>query len=233
MSSRYPHNLKAADILAENTQALSAVDALAQTLRKRILSGEFQPGEFLRDVKMAEEYATSRHTFRVAARTLVVQGLLRQIPNRGFFVPSFGPDDIVDITRLRGILEGEAVRMIVLTGNIPKSAIEAVQFMHDAKTLDDRSALVAADQTFHHAIIDACGSERLKNSYSILESEIELLLVQRQDFYENPKEMADEHTKLINSLKTRHFETARSAFLEHWSDLQIKLLGRDASKLVR
>lgn len=178
----------------------------------------------MRDVKMAEEYSTSRHTFRVAARSLVVQGLLRQVPNRGFFVPAYEADDIVDITRLRGILEGEAVRMITLTGVIPQAAIKAVQFMRDAGSLDDRSALVAADQGFHHAIVDACGSERLKRSYAILESEIELLLVQRQDFYGDATEMADEHEKLISSLRTRHFETARAAFLEHWNDLQEKLL---------
>jgi DNA-binding GntR family transcriptional regulator len=204
----------------------SAVDTLAAALGKRILDGEFHPGEFLRDVKMAEEYATSRHTFRVAARTLVVQGLLRQIPHRGFFVPDFGPDDIVDITRLRGVLEGEAIRMIVLTGIIPPAAIAAVDFMRQSRTLDDRSALVTADRDFHRAIVDASGSERLKRSYDSLESEIGLLLVQRQTFYSNASQMADEHDRLIDSLRSRHYETARAAFLEHWNDLQLKLLSR-------
>jgi len=202
----------------------SAVDTLATALGKRILDGEFRPGEFLRDVKMAEEYATSRHTFRVAARTLVVQGLLRQIPNRGFFVPDFGPDDIVDITRLRGVLEGEAIRMIVLTGIIPPAAIAAVDFMRQARNLDDRSALVTADRDFHRAIVEASGSERLKRSYDSLESEIGLLLIQRQTFYSDASQMTDEHDRLVDSLRSRHYETARAAFLEHWNDLQIKLL---------
>ena len=93
----------------------SAVETLVHALRRRILSGDFRPGEFLRDVKMCEEHSTSRHTFRTAAQVLVTQGLLRQIPNRGFMVPEFGPDDIVDITRVRGAIEGEAIRLIVLT----------------------------------------------------------------------------------------------------------------------
>jgi len=202
----------------------SAVEVLTHALRRRILSGDFRPGEFLRDVKMCEEHSTSRHTFRTAAQVLVTQGLLRQIPNRGFVVPEFGPDDIVDITRVRGAIEGEAIRLIVLTGVIPSQALEAVDVMHGSNLSSDRSVLVAADRDFHRAIIAASGSVRLKRTYSDLEGEIELLLAQRQDFYATAEEMAEEHERLINCLRSRHYDTARDAFQEHWEDLQIKLL---------
>jgi DNA-binding GntR family transcriptional regulator len=203
---------------------VSAVEILSHALRRRILSGDFQPGEFLRDAKMCEEHSTSRHTFRTAAQVLVTQGLLRQIPNRGFVLPEFGPDDIVDITRVRGAIEGEAIRLIVLTGGIPPLAVEAVEVMHASTLSSDRSALVTADRDFHRAIIAASGSARLKRAYSNLEGEIELLLVQRQAFYGTAEEMALEHERLVKSLRSRHFDTAREAFKEHWEDLQIKLL---------
>lgn len=203
---------------------LSAVDTLAQDLRRRILSGDFQPGEFLRDARMCEEHSTSRHTYRTAAQALVTQGLLRQIPNRGFVLPEFGPDDIVDITRVRGAIEGEAIRLIVLTGVIPPLALDAIAVMHASTLSSDRSALVTADRDFHRAIVAASGSTRLMRTYSGLEGEIELLLVQRQDFYGTAEEMALEHERLINSLRSRHYDTAREAFREHWDDLQIKLL---------
>ncbi|TPL71481.1 GntR family transcriptional regulator [Mesorhizobium sp. B2-3-15] len=203
---------------------VSAVDILAQDLRRRILSGAFQPGEFLRDARMCEEHSTSRHTYRAAAQLLVTQGLLRQIPNRGFMLPEFGPDDIVDITRVRGAIEGEAIRLIVQTGGIPPLALEAVEVMRASTLSSDRSALVTADRDFHRAIIAASGSARLERAYSILEGEIELLLVQRQAFYGTAEEMALEHERLVKSLRSRHFDTAREAFKEHWEDLQIKLL---------
>jgi DNA-binding GntR family transcriptional regulator len=203
---------------------LSAVEILVQDLRRRILSGDFRPGEFLRDARMCHEHSTSRHTYRTAAQALVTQGLLRQIPNRGFMLPVFGPDDIVDITRVRGAIEGEAIRLIVLTGVIPPMALEAVQVMHTSTLSSNKSALVTADRDFHRAIVAASGSTRLMRTYSGLEGEIELLLVQRQDFYSTAEEMASEHERLISSLKSRHNETARVAFTEHWEDLQIKLL---------
>jgi hypothetical protein len=61
-------------------------------------------------------------------------------------------------------------------------------------------------------------------TYSGLEGEVELLLVQRQAFYGTAEEMALEHERLVKSLRSRHFDTAREAFKEHWEDLQIKLL---------
>ena len=204
--------------------SLSAVEMLAGDLRHRILSGVFQPGEFLRDARMCEEHSTSRHTYRSAAQMLVNQGLLHQIPNRGFMLPEFGPDDIVDITRVRGAIEGEAIRLIVLTGVIPPQALEAVAVMHASTLSSDQPALVAADRDFHRAIVSASGSARLMRAYTNLEGEIELLLIQRQAFYGTAEEMAQEHERLVQSLRSRHFDTAREAFKEHWEDLQIKLL---------
>lgn len=222
----HPHAMKRAEDRETDAGSapVSAVDLLTHALRQRILSGDFQPGEFLRDIKMCEEHATSRHTFRTAAQVLVTQGLLRQIPNRGFMLPEFGPDDIVDITRVRGAIEGEAIRLIVLTGIIPPAAHAAVAVMQASTLTADKSTLVAADRDFHRAIIDASGSPRLKRTYAGLEGEIELLLVQRQGFYGTAEEMAEEHERLIVSLKSRHYDTARKAFQEHWEDLQIKLL---------
>lgn len=203
---------------------LSAVEALAAKLKARILNGDFEPGEFLRDVKMAEEYEVARNTFRSAAQLLVSFGLLLKVPNRGFCIPEFGPDDIVDIARLRGVLETEAVRMIILNGTVPADALDAVERLRNTAPDTPRSDIVTADGDFHRAIIRASGSARLQRSYAMLESEIELLLVLQQPCYEDPKQIVKDHEHLIACLRSRDFETARIAFVEHWEDLSAKLL---------
>lgn len=210
----------------------SIVRELADKLKTHILNGRFKPGEFLRDLRMAEEYEVSRNTFRSAAQLLVSYGILRQATNRGFYVPEFGPDDIVDVTRLRAVLEAEAVKMIVLNGKIPDDAIKAVERLRNMPPDAPRSLLVTADRDFHRAIIAASGSDRLQRCYEMLECEIELLLVQRQDHYEDSQAIVSEHEHLIACLKTRDFETARDAFFEHWDDLRIKLLRSEAGKLL-
>ncbi|ROM33922.1 GntR family transcriptional regulator [Pseudomonas poae] len=207
-----------------NPTKLSAVEALSVKLKARILNGDFEPGEFLRDIKMAEEYGVARNTFRSAAQLLVSFGLLLKVPNRGFCIPEFGPDDIVDIARLRGVLETEAVRMIILNGSVPVDALNAVEKLRNAAPDAPRSDIVTADGDFHRAIIRASGSARLQRSYAMLESEIELLLVLQQPCYEDPKQIVADHEHLIACLRSRDFETARAAFVEHWEDLSTKLL---------
>ncbi|WP_082992356.1 GntR family transcriptional regulator [Paraburkholderia tropica] len=209
----------------------SMVAALVERLKIDILNGTFKSGEFLRDLKMVDRYDVSRNTFRSAAQYLVSHGILRQAANRGFFVPEFGPDDIVDITRLRGVLEVEAVRLIVESGRVPDEALAAVDVLRNAPPDAPRSLLVMADRDFHRAIIASSGSPRLTRSYEMLESEIELLLVQRQDHYGDPNDIVREHEHLIACLRSRHFETARAAFVEHWEDLRDKLLRSEAQKL--
>jgi DNA-binding GntR family transcriptional regulator len=203
---------------------LSAVEALAEKLKARILNGDFAPGEFLRDIKMADEYEVARNTFRSAAQLLVSFGLLLKVPHRGFCIPEFGPDDIVDIARLRGVLETEAVRMIILNGTVPEDALAAVEKLRNAAPDAPRSEVVMADGDFHRAIVHASGSARLQRSYAMLESEIELLLVLQQPCYEDPKQIVADHEHLIACLRSRDFETARTAFVEHWQDLSTKLL---------
>ena len=61
----------------------SIVTEVADKLKTHILNGRFKPGEFLRDIRMAEEYQVSRHTFRSAAQLLVSDRILRQAANRG------------------------------------------------------------------------------------------------------------------------------------------------------
>lgn len=200
----------------------TVVESVAAALRGRILAGEFAPGSFLRDVRMAEEHETSRHTFRAAARLLVADGLLRQEAFRGFYVPEFGPDDIVDITRMRALLEGEAVRTITQFGEIPPDALSALEVMR--RRPKDTAALVTADRDFHRAIVNAGRSERLSKGYVAIEVELELLLTQRQGFYHDPGQMYEEHRELIVGLKSRVADVALKAFQIHWSDLQSKLL---------
>ncbi len=173
---------------------------------------------------MAEEYEVARNTFRSAAQLLVSFGLLLKVPHRGFCIPQFGPDDIVDIARLRGVLETEAVRMIILNGTVPADALDAVERLRNAAPDTPRSDIVTADGDFHRAIIRASGSARLQRSYAMLESEIELLLVLQQPCYEDPKQIVKDHEHLIACLRSRDFETARTAFVEHWEDLSAKLL---------
>ena len=61
----------------------SVVDALANALRSRILSGDLAPGAPLRETVLSDAYEVSRHTLRAALRVLASEGLSKKCTMSG------------------------------------------------------------------------------------------------------------------------------------------------------
>jgi len=85
-------------------------ERLVLALRKRILDGEFSPGERLTELGLVSLLQASRTPIRLALERLANEGLLDAIPAGGFRLRSFGLADIRDAIEIRGVLEGTAVR---------------------------------------------------------------------------------------------------------------------------
>lgn len=204
--------------------APTAVDHVAEHLRHYVIDGHIFSGEYLRDVPMAAKLGVSRNTFRAAAQLLVRQGVLRQTTNRGFSVPTFAADDIVDATRFFAMHELEAIRTIVDSGDIPTRAIRISEQLRDAHADTPTSLLMRRDNEFHRAIVLASRSTRLLQSYKTVEFEIELMLVQYLQSLPITDEYASRHDHLIVCLEARNFEAASEEMLEYWECLRIRLL---------
>ena len=197
---------------------VSTVDAVASELGKRVLDGSLPPGTFIREVQVAEQYGVARHTVRAATQMLVSEGLLRRAPNRGVHVPVLNSEDVVDIFRLRGALESEAVRLLVGTGSPPVGAVAASQAL-DALPSDATWAdVVEADLAFHRGIIEGVGSPRLVRAYATAQAEIKLCMVQLRPHYERPEEVAAEHRGLLVALRSGDSAVAGRAFRRHWEE---------------
>jgi GntR family transcriptional regulator of vanillate catabolism len=94
--------------LAENeSQTLRALFRM----REMIVRGEFQPGERIREIPLAERLGVSRTPLRLVLDRLAHEGLLEARPTVGFVVREFTIQDILDAIELRGVLEGTAARL--------------------------------------------------------------------------------------------------------------------------
>jgi len=79
-------------------------------LTKLLLNGQFQPGERMAEVPLAERLNVSRTPLRLALMSLEHDGLLEKHPTRGFVVRAFTLADIDDSIEMRGVIEGTAAR---------------------------------------------------------------------------------------------------------------------------
>jgi DNA-binding GntR family transcriptional regulator len=205
---------------------VSTAEALEEDLQRRILRGDFTPGDHLREVELSEEYGVGRHTLRAAFDRLVRRGLLGKERNRGVFVRQLTADDLREIYELREALEVEVVRILAGRRIVPDEARAATEKMNTLSARSRRVEVIEADLAFHRALVAATGNSRLVRVHRELGAEMRLCLAQLVKGYASPKELSVEHAMLLEPIARgrpvaaerairEHFFTARDWLIEH------------------
>lgn len=91
----------------------SVPEAVAASLRGRILAGEFKDGEQLRQEAIANEYEVSRMPVREALRQLEAEGLVRLQTHKGAIVTALSPKEVAELFDLRVLLETELLQVAI------------------------------------------------------------------------------------------------------------------------
>jgi DNA-binding GntR family transcriptional regulator len=97
----------------------SLPETLAESLRERILNGEFKEGEPLIQESIANEYGVSRMPVREAFKELEASGLITTQIHKGSVVKSIPMEQIEELFELRAMLESE-----LLEHSLPKMTEE-------------------------------------------------------------------------------------------------------------
>lgn len=87
--------------------------AVTESLRQRILSGEFADGQQLRQEALSNEYGVSRVPVREALRQLEAEGLIQIIDHKGALVSKLSLDDVLELLEIRAMLESELLRAAI------------------------------------------------------------------------------------------------------------------------
>lgn len=153
----------------------STVELLAAALRERIVEGVYLPGERLVEETIVRSLRVSRNSLREAFRLLTHERLLVHELNRGVFVRKLSADDVVDLYRVRKIVEGSAVRALREPPQRVDDLVEAVNAGDLATKNDDWRALGTANMMFHQAVAGLAGSPRVDELMRNLLAEMRLV----------------------------------------------------------
>lgn len=166
--------------LAEPSEDTAVTRSLSVTdrIRTAVLSGEFEPGTRLHEVRLSERLGVSRTPIRSALQSLASEGMLDYTPNRGYSVRRFSTSEIVDAYEIRAVMEALAARFAAERG-LPEAEREAIErVLAEGDDLlanaelgeEERLAYSAINATFHEAIHSAARCRMLGDMIRVCHS---------------------------------------------------------------
>jgi DNA-binding GntR family transcriptional regulator len=192
--------------------------AVADELRRLILSGELEPGARLRQVELAERFKVSTTPVREAFTALAKVGLVQHDAQRGVVVFSPSIKDIAENYEIRIALEPLATELAArhVSDAEVRRINEIVSEMRAAA--DDKSTYQQLNRAFHHEIYAAARRPRLLEIIESLRDASEAYI--RFDFVSRPDPQFNEdahrqHEAIADAVSARDPETARALMEEH------------------
>jgi DNA-binding GntR family transcriptional regulator len=159
----------------------SLADTTVCRMRELLIAGEFGPGERLSEEQVAAQLGVSRNTLRESFRLLTAQGLLIHIPNRGVFVTSPDEADVIDIYRVRSVVQIQAVQAArkghPALGRMRQFAMEGEL----ARRAVDWRRMGILNLEFHRSVVALCDSPRINHYFELVMVELQLVFGQLQD----------------------------------------------------
>jgi DNA-binding GntR family transcriptional regulator len=140
-------------------------DVAYQRLRRDIVSGVLAPGAKLPMEQLSKQYEIGMSPLREALARLVGDSLVVTEGQRGFWVAPLSIEELDDITRVRTLIETEALQLAIEKGGPEWEA--AVRSAYDELTVQEARLQTAPDAAglweqansrFHEALVSACGS---------------------------------------------------------------------------
>jgi len=211
----------------------STAQRVAEILRARITEGALLPGTRLSEEMIGAALGVSRNTLRESFRLLMHERLVVHELNRGVFVRVLDVQDVIDIYRLRRVLECAAVRN---AGNSPPGSTEAMEAAvreGEQAAVDRRwSDVGTANMQFHQAIAGLADSPRIEEIMRQTLAEIRLafhVMAAPQTFHQP---YLERHRELLELVRVGDLDRANAVLDDYLRTAERQLVDAYAERMV-
>ncbi|MEG0053769.1 MAG: GntR family transcriptional regulator [Comamonas sp.] len=191
---------------------------VAEQLRQRIFQRELEPGSWIDELKIAEEFGISRTPLREALKVLAAEGLVTMKPRRGAYVTEVSENDLKDVYHLLSLLESDAAGVVATQATAAQ--LSELQVLHDEleAAIDDAERFFAVNERFHMAVLTVANN-RWRNQ--LVEDLRKVMKLNRhQSLFKTGRirDSLQEHRDILQALQKRDSEAARRAMQLHFSN---------------
>lgn len=197
-------------------------------IRNNIIAGHYLPGEKLRVEHLKRDYGVSSSTLREALTMLIADRLVIAEGQRGFRVKPVSAEDLIDLNRIRILLEKEAIRQSIAHGDEDwegqvvssfhtlSRATQAVMGKIGDKDLFDEWE--RRHRTFHMSLFAAAPSEWtryfLTLAYQQMERYRRMFQTVAAEHYEE-RDIEAEHAEILDAVLARDADRAAKLLEQH------------------
>src|SRR6204780_3706815 len=144
-------------------------DEVASYVRELIMSGHLQPGDFIRQERIADELELSATPVREGLISLKGEGFVQLKPRRGFVVAPLSASDVRDLFTAQALLAGELVSRAALRMGPEelRDLTEVHEALRKAAADGNGDRVESLNHDFHRRINHAADAPRLAWMLSI------------------------------------------------------------------
>jgi DNA-binding GntR family transcriptional regulator len=204
-------------------QHQSLAELTYQMIRNMIISGEIQPGEWLRQEQLAQQLEVSHTPIRQALDWLVANGLAERVPHKGVRISEINENEIAEIYCLRLLIDPIVARLAAK--NISDNQIERLKLIIEQSekitSLNDMPSRRRLNTEFHKTISDSAGFGTLQRLSEIVWNRFpdwmfyEGLHKDPDTITERLSREIEEHKRIFDSIATHNANLAEKLSRDH------------------
>jgi GntR family transcriptional regulator, rspAB operon transcriptional repressor len=201
----------------KENQGVTLTEEIANTIRNRILLGEYRIGEKLNETKISTELRVSRTPVREAIKQLETEGLIDNIPNRGSYALGFSVKDVEDIYSVRAVVEGLAVRWAAekISDEEAVRLRDAYELMEFYTIKKNSRKVMENNKKFHEILYYASRSRFLIQTLKSYQEYVQQSRKATVYCEENLVTILEEHQSILKAVEARNGKLAESEILRH------------------
>ncbi|MES2633858.1 MAG: GntR family transcriptional regulator [Pseudomonadota bacterium] len=191
---------------------------VAEQLRQRIFARELEPGSWIDEMKIAEEFGISRTPLREALKVLAAEGLVTMKVRRGAYVTEVSETDLADVYHLLSLLESDAAGVVA-----ERATDDELQELHSLHkeleaAVSNREKFFALNERFHMRLLEVAGNKWRDQMVADLRKVMKLNRHNSLLKAGRPKESMLEHRAIVEALMRRDAKSAVKRMQEHFSN---------------
>jgi DNA-binding GntR family transcriptional regulator len=203
LNSAKPAKLEGGDFRGDDHPSLS--NMIHGALRASILSGSLAPGQVLRQEELAAQFHTSRVPLREALQLLQAEGLVVLRPRRGYAVQALDGVQLVELLRLRILIEAFGGYIGTLRRS-EKDIAQVAGILRDMEKMPARLARESQrvrwwtlDRQFHRSIFTAGRTVQIGEIFDNITAKTDPYIMHHESMAELQQTALDDHKQIFTA----------------------------------